>query len=255
MESCKKSFMRQSETISFCPAHDRPRELQGIQSFRVHPLLKYPHRPPPLNTTRSHSLTSPDIDIDRQSMASVFTVATTSTTTSCSSLYRIPTKMRKLSSSSSSKSAKNPHSFPARPSAPLLSSLMPKHLKDVASLLWSENPDRDPFNTFAVSETELTSAIAHLEHQLGTSTRGKTNKARTSLFSSIFPSDAALSPSSSPGTPASKVSSDLRPSLSRFASVDDNQIKYNQENDCSSKQLPFRVQFIMESYCNIYMMR
>ena len=77
-----------------------------------------------------------------------------STTTSISSLYKIPEKIRKLSCSSDCSACK--------------ATSFVKLLLDTSADLWKDNPDRDLYNTFSVSEDDLTNAIAHLEQKLGT---------------------------------------------------------------------------------------
>ncbi|ESO83096.1 hypothetical protein LOTGIDRAFT_223090 [Lottia gigantea] len=75
----------------------------------------------------------------------------TSSCSTCSS-YSIPDKIRKLSCSSSCISCKD---------------MSYRLILEVAADLWKENPDRDIYNTFNVSESDLTKAIEHLEDQLG----------------------------------------------------------------------------------------
>lgn len=88
---------------------------------------------------------------------------------------------------------------------------------DTAGQLWKDNPERDLFNTFSVSEQELTCAIAHLETQLGTR---------------------------------------LPPTLPE---VDENCAEDGQGGapipGTPDTELPFRIKFILDSYCNIFWMR
>nr|KAI8755749.1 STE20-like serine/threonine-protein kinase [Biomphalaria glabrata] len=188
-----------------------------------------------------------ELDADKDSVLSLSTMATVSTATSWGSLYRIPAKVRKLSTSAKStwsaltsksviKTVDPAIQDSSRVSPQVYTSSLPKFLREVFSYLWCDNPDRDPFNTFSVSETELTSAIAHLEQQLSTRVSNPEQKSRASLFSALLPQS-----SSAPSSPK-HVAPDFR------------------ANDCENKptpldQLPFRVHFIMESYCSIYMTR
>lgn len=120
----------------------------------------------------------------------------TCTTTSMSSLFPIPEKIRKLSCSSDC-SACQATTF--------------RIVFDTANDLWKENPDRDHYNTFAVSESDLTKAIQHLEQKLG-------------------PHYGLNSESSTDGV-------------------------INMPHDGLNKALSPRITFILDSYCNIYMIR
>ena len=86
---------------------------------------------------------------------------------------------------------------------------------DTATQLWKENPERDLFNTFSVSEQDLTCAIAHLETQLG----------------------ARLPPI----LPEVDESEEAEGVAQSQAPVD--------------RELPFRIKFILDSYCNIFWLR
>ena len=88
---------------------------------------------------------------------------------------------------------------------------------DTASQLWKDNPERDLFNTFSVSEQELTCAIAHLETQLG-----------------------ARLPAALPEVDESGVE-------------DGEGVVPPPEG--AGAELPFRIKFILDSYCNIFWMR
>ena len=229
-------------------------------------------------------------DSDKVSLS---TLGAFSTTTSGGSLYRIPAKVRKMSCSTSQTTNTSTTSSPgqastcsmrtcdssspstvsggsasrvavdvlngvkrtSRPSSSTFTvAQLPRIIREIYSFLWSDNPDRDPFNTFSVSETDLTSAIAHLESQLSSSVRScnnrQSNKTRDSLAWTEAPTkekrpqscqldglgtEGILSSSSSDSVPEDKDG----PRVS----------------DGAADHLPFRVQFIMESYCNIYMMR
>lgn len=223
----------------------------------------FPHRSRPLTSPETHTprtspdpytsrpLTSPDPYRSRPSpdpprplvqTDSVMSVcATVSAATSCGSLYRIPAKVRKLSSNSTWSTISTKHLFPTAHPADALkapSSQMPKLLRDVFYYLWCENPDRDPFNTFSVSETDLTAAISHLEQQLSTRIRHQDEKSRASLFSTFISSHT------------SEPVSSLISSQSEPVPESDDDVSVGPAHN-----LPFRLQFIMESYCNIYMLR
>nr|KAI8725769.1 STE20-like serine/threonine-protein kinase [Biomphalaria glabrata] len=111
----------------------------------------------------------------------------------------------------------------SRVSPQVYTSSLPKFLREVFSYLWCDNPDRDPFNTFSVSETELTSAIAHLEQQLSTRVSNPEQKSRASLFSALLPQS-----SSAPSSPK-HVAPDFRAN-------DYCQETFDQELDMLTKQ-------------------
>lgn len=87
---------------------------------------------------------------------------------------------------------------------------------DTAAQLWKDNPERDFYNTFSVSEHDLTQAIAHLETQLGCHGHPL------------------------PAVPDQLLEDGVMPELAP------------EERD---KDLPFRIRFILDSYCNIFMLR
>lgn len=200
------------------------------------------------------SINRADFDADNQSMTSVSTMATMSTTGSCNSLYRVPSKLRKLSSPSISGSspwttisAKNTHSVEhTQFETEHVSLLLPKFLRDTVSFLWCDNPDHDPFNTFSVSETDLTSAIAHLEQQLsGSGSNLDNEETRQDISGSDFEQKSLSSTLSK--FRGHSFSESCRTMPGNDVSEDD--------DDEHLHSLPFRVQFIMESYCSIYMKR
>ncbi|GFO41040.1 hypothetical protein PoB_006754500 [Plakobranchus ocellatus] len=217
---------------------------------------------------------------------SISTLGAFSTTTSSGSLYRIPAKIRKLSTSTSKTTNTNTTSSPGQASScsvrtcdssgtsttsggsfshvaidvlngtkrsnrssSFTTSKLPQIIREVFSFLWSDNPDRDPFNTFSVSETDLTFAIAHLESQLSSSVRscnmGSGNKTRASLFTSFAKAET------------DEVSAMPSENLCTSPLGDGHEATPKQESRAHGSpvdRLPFRVQFIMESYCNIFMM-
>jgi len=100
-------------------------------------------------------------------------------------------------------------------------------LKDVTSLhgfcdvvghdLWKDNPEQDRFNTFSVSETDLTNVIGYLENQI------ESHKSKSRLSGTCEASDNVLN----------TVHDELgQPS-----------------------EVPARVTFILDTYCHIYMSR
>lgn len=227
--------IRQSETVDFpyfLPEfRARPPVAECCERFTA---PRMSHQQCVIGLRLSSPTGGPDCETDRQSVISVCTMNTVSTAGSCNSLYRIPSKLRKLSSSSSCSGTSAWSTVTSKNTTSTLDtakfqhsiSWLPKVLQDAFSYLWCENPDRDPFNTFSVSEAELTAAITHLEHQLSLSTRNM------------------------------GVLSDLMqltsPSLGECQNVQATNTAVSAGEDAS---LPFRVQFIMESYCNIYMTR
>lgn len=78
---------------------------------------------------------------------------------------------------------------------------------DASTQLWKDNPERDVFSTFSVSEQDLTQAIAYLETELG---------------------PRAFAPAI-----VQRGNGDL----------------------AGERDLPFRVRFVLDSYCNIFMLR
>ena len=143
-------------------------------------------------------------------------------------------------------------------SSSFTSAQLPRIIRDVFSFLWSDNPDRDPFNTFSVSETDLTSAIAHLESQLSSSVRGGSNrnssKSRADVLASFAWTEAPTKEKRSPTFPLGSLESNRTDTHSSSGS-DPEDKDGTKAPEGPTNQLPFRVQFIMESYCNIYMMR
>lgn len=253
--------MKQSETVHFPHLVTRIQALPPVPPYsqrfskynqaqsqfqELAPLFTSP-------SSRCPALTRADLDPDTESVVSTCTMATVSTTGSCNSLYRIPTKLRKLSSSSSSGnsswsaitrkntcSGSDPVKFQTHPPV----SVLPKLLQDTFTYLWCENPDRDPFNTFSVSETDLTTAIVHLEQQLSNSVSNRQEKSRISLLSDFVQRDSPPTLSTSRGDGSSRQSTSTA-----------SDVMGENDNIEPSKNLPFRVQFIMESYCSIYMTR
>lgn len=247
-------LIKQSETVHFphilrrekaFPFQPNYRETLFKNSVTSSPFLHLmPRFPSPAQTGPVSART--DLETDRESVISMGTVTTLSTTGSCNSLYRIPAKLRKLSSASSSGNSswsaitnKNTRLAPDLTKYP--TSLHPNLLQDTFSYLWCENHDRDPFNTFSVSESDLTAAIAHLEQQLSGSSKADDAGRFLSNFSQL---GSALAPSLS----AEKHSSDPCSSATHAATCIDDSAQ-------QSTDFPFRVQFIMESYCSIYMTR
>ncbi|GFS00525.1 hypothetical protein ElyMa_001073500 [Elysia marginata] len=125
-------------------------------------------------------------------------------------------------------------------------SRLPRVVREVFTFLWSDNPDRDPFNTFSVSETDLTTAIAHLESQLSSSVHGSScnrnsSKTREGVLASLAWTEAPTK--------------ELRAQAHHQENGETTKKDDSSVPEAAANHLPFRVQFIMESYCNIYMMR
>lgn len=118
--------------------------------------------------------------------------------------------------------------------------------------MWKDNPERDLFNTFAVSERDLTRAIEHLETQLG----------------------ARMPPPPTPSPPTHVPVSAATLALSEVREVEESEdgveVETKREGETcveasvdtpgrgentDNKDLPFRIKFILDSYCNIFWLR
>lgn len=127
---------------------------------------------------------------------------------------------------------------------------------EAASQLWKDNPERDLFNTFAVSERDLTRAIKHLETQLGARGPPPTT-----------PSPPTHVPVSAAALALSEVReveeegeecvvADAKKNFSGERDVVESRVDTPGRGDhADNKDLPFRIKFILDSYCNIFWLR
>lgn len=134
-----------------------------------------------------------------------------SITSSLSSLSLFPYAQRRRNSSTSSNGS-GAHSS----STPGKEITMYGICDHTGQDMWKDNPEQDRFNTFSVSETDLTNVIGYLENQI------EVHKFKNKISTSSESSDNVLN------------------------SVQD---------DFGETTIPAKVTFILDTYCHIYMCR